>query len=201
MWGFLLNVLITLIYLVQFLYAPVHLWGDVVKAVVILNVQSGWYYRKKPQTYKPWSFYRSCDSSVGKSSACNARDPGLILGWGRSPGEGNGNPPQYSCLENPMDRGARRATVHGITRVGHDLATKPPPHMYPSSHLEKRKNFALNVNNSSLEKLEEDPYFRMQVFSSEGYKKNFITFGLRVNVYTKQETYGSRFITLAMKIT
>ena len=41
-------------------------------------------------------------------------------------GEGNGNPLQYSCLENPMDRGTWQATVHGITRVGHDLATKPP---------------------------------------------------------------------------
>ena len=99
-----------------------------------------------------------------------------------------------------MDRGAWRTTVHGIERVGQDLATKPPPHMYPFSHLEKRKNFALNVNNSSLEKLEEGPYFRMQVFSSEGYKKNVITFGLRENVYTKQETYGSRFTTLVMKI-
>ena len=38
----------------------------------------------------------------------------------------NGNPLQYSCLENPMDRGAWQATVHGVTRVGHDLATKPP---------------------------------------------------------------------------
>ena len=44
-------------------------------------------------------------------------------------GEGNGNPLQYSFLENPMDRGVWRATVHGITRVGHDLATKPPPCM------------------------------------------------------------------------
>ena len=43
-------------------------------------------------------------SSVGKSSACNAGDPGSIPGWRRSPGEGNGNPLQYSCLENPMDR-------------------------------------------------------------------------------------------------
>ena len=42
-------------------------------------------------------------------------------------GEGNGNPLQYSCLEYPMDRGAWRATVHGVARVGHDLATKPPP--------------------------------------------------------------------------
>ena len=41
-------------------------------------------------------------------------------------GEGNGNPFQYSCLENPMDRGAWQATVHGVTRIGHDLATKPP---------------------------------------------------------------------------
>ena len=67
------------------------------------------------------------DSSVGKSSACNAGDPGLILGLGRSPGEGNDNPVQYSYLENPMDREAWQATVRGIARVGHDLATKPPP--------------------------------------------------------------------------
>ena len=70
-------------------------------------------------------------SSVGKESACNAGDPGLVPGSGRSPGEGNGNPLQYSCLENPMDGGAWRATVHGVAtrlkRVGHDLATKPPP--------------------------------------------------------------------------
>ena len=42
-------------------------------------------------------------------------------------GEGNGNPLQYSCLENPMDRGAWRPTVNRVSRVGHDLATKPPP--------------------------------------------------------------------------
>jgi len=50
----------------------------------------------------------------------------LIPGLGRSPGEGNSNPLQYSCLENPMDRGAWRATVHGVARVGYDLATKLP---------------------------------------------------------------------------
>jgi len=50
----------------------------------------------------------------------------LIPGLGRSPGEGNGSPLQYSCLENSMGRGTWRATVHGVTRVGHDLATKPP---------------------------------------------------------------------------
>ena len=50
-----------------------------------------------------------------------------FLGWEDSPGKGNGNPPQYSCLENAMVRGAWQATVHGVTRVGHDLATKPPP--------------------------------------------------------------------------
>ena len=49
-----------------------------------------------------------------------------IPGSGRSPIVGNGNPLQYSCLENLMDRGAWRATVHGVARVGHDLATKPP---------------------------------------------------------------------------
>ena len=66
-------------------------------------------------------------SSVGKESSCSAGDPGSIPGSGRSPGEGNGNPLQYSCLENPMDRGAWWATVHGVERVRHDLATKPPP--------------------------------------------------------------------------
>ena len=45
---------------------------------------------------------------------------------GRSPGEGNGNSVQYSCLENLMDRGVWQATVHGVARVGHNLTTKPP---------------------------------------------------------------------------
>ena len=48
-----------------------------------------------------------------RESACNAGDPGSIPGSGISPGEGNGNPLQYSCLGNPMDRGAWQATVHG----------------------------------------------------------------------------------------
>ena len=52
--------------------------------------------------------------SEGKASACNAGDLGSIPGSGRSPGEGNGNPLQYSCLENPTDRGAWWTTVHGI---------------------------------------------------------------------------------------
>ena len=54
--------------------------------------------------------------SVGKESACNARDLGSIPRSGRSPGEGNGNPPQYSCLENPMDRGAWQAIVHRVAK-------------------------------------------------------------------------------------
>ena len=48
----------------------------------------------------------------------------MIPGLGRSPGEGNGYPLRYSCLENPMDRGARQATVHGFQRVGHDCCGK-----------------------------------------------------------------------------
>ena len=63
----------------------------------------------------------------GKEFACNAGDLGLISGSGRSPGEGNGNPLQYSCLENSTDRGAWQGTVCGVARGGHDLATTPPP--------------------------------------------------------------------------
>ena len=60
-------------------------------------------------------------------SAGNIRNVGLIPGSGRFPGEANGDPLQHSFLENPMDRGAWQAIVHGVVRVGHDLATKLPP--------------------------------------------------------------------------
>ena len=60
------------------------------------------------------------------ANAGDAQDGGLIPGSGRSHGIGNGNPLQYSCVENSMNRGACQATVHGVTRVGH-LATKPSP--------------------------------------------------------------------------
>ena len=58
----------------------------------------------------------SPDNSAGKESACNAGDQGSTLWSERSPGEGNGNPLQYSCLEHPMDRGAWWAIVHGISK-------------------------------------------------------------------------------------
>ena len=61
--------------------------------------------------------------SVLKNLPPNAGDIGSVPGSGRSPGDGNGNPLQYSCLENPMDR-AWQAIVHGVARVGHDLTTK-----------------------------------------------------------------------------
>jgi len=54
--------------------------------------------------------------SDNKKSACNEGDLGVIPGLGRSPGKGNGYPLQYSCLENPMDREAQLATVHGVAK-------------------------------------------------------------------------------------
>ena len=60
-----------------------------------------------------WGFPGSSD---GKASAYNAGDPGSVPGSGSSPGEGNGNPLQYSCLENPLERGAWWATVHGVAK-------------------------------------------------------------------------------------
>ena len=68
--------------------------------------------------------------SVVKNLPANARDAGdtgSIPGLGRYPGEGHGNPCQYSCLKNPMDRGAWWSIVHRVIRVRHDLATKQPP--------------------------------------------------------------------------
>ena len=58
----------------------------------------------------------SLGDSDSKESTYNAGDPGSIPEWGRSPEEGNGNPPQCSCLENPMDKGAWWAAVHGVTK-------------------------------------------------------------------------------------
>ena len=56
------------------------------------------------------------NGSDGKEAACNVGDPGLIPGWGRSSGEGNGNPLQYSCLENFTDRGAWQVAVCGVAK-------------------------------------------------------------------------------------
>ena len=64
------------------------------------------------------SFPRGSD---GKASACNAGDPGSIPRLGRSPGEGNGNPLQYSCLENPMDKRVWWAMAHRVTKTGTQL--------------------------------------------------------------------------------
>ncbi|KAI4548149.1 hypothetical protein MG293_000479 [Ovis ammon polii] len=83
--------------------------------------------RLEPWSFEePRAFHRLCGErgivrgfpggSEVKVSACNVGDLGSIPGSGRSPGEGNGNPLQYSCLENPMDRGAWWATVHGVAK-------------------------------------------------------------------------------------
>ena len=63
--------------------------------------------------YKKWGFSGGSDS---KESTCNAGDPGLIPESGRSPGKRNGNSLQYPCLENPLDRVAWQAAVHGVAK-------------------------------------------------------------------------------------
>ena len=65
---------------------------------------------RKPTWVSKWGHGHS------KEPACSVGNLGLIPGSGRSPGEGSGNPPQYSCLENSMDRGAWWATVHGVSK-------------------------------------------------------------------------------------
>ena len=74
--------------------------------------------------------------SDDKESACSAGDPGSIHGSGRSAGEGNDNPLQYSCLENPMDGGAWQATVHGVTKSWTRLSDD-------TLHLRARKDFEM----------------------------------------------------------
>ena len=83
-------------------------------ATILLNLKSSPEIQKHlqlahPMPGLPWWL-------SGKEMTCNAGDTASIPGSGRSPGVGNGNPLQYSCLGNPMDRGAWRATVHGVTK-------------------------------------------------------------------------------------
>ena len=90
---------------------------------------------------------------VSKESICNVGDclqgrkPASVPGLGRSPGGERGSPLQCSCLENPMDRGARWAAVYGVARVGHDLATKPTPHF---SYLSTEDFFIHRPENSNI---------------------------------------------------
>ena len=97
-------------------------------ATLILQVR-----KSKLSKAEPWEFPGGPvvggfpGSSVSKESACSAGDPGSSPGWGRSPGGENGNPLQHPCLENLTDRRAWWATAHGVARVRHDKATKPPP--------------------------------------------------------------------------
>ena len=69
---------------------------------------------------------------MAKASASNAGDPGSIPGWGRSSGEGSGNPLQYSCLENPMDGGSSQAIVHGVAKSDTTELLHFPSFSYPS---------------------------------------------------------------------
>ena len=108
-------------------YNPEHCWkqGSNQLAITILSqrVQSGKETLKTNKQTNNLTKRGFPGSSASKESACNARDPGSIPGWGRSPGEGNGHPHQYSCLENSMDRGAWWATVHGIVESDCDWVT------------------------------------------------------------------------------
>ena len=83
---------------------------SVAGTVWVLGICQGRKQRKIPAFMELQGFTGGSD---GKESVCNAGDLGLIPESGRSPGEGNGNPVQYSCLENPMDGGAWPTTVHG----------------------------------------------------------------------------------------
>ena len=85
--------------------------------------------------------------SVSKESACSAGDPGSIPGSGRSPGGGNGNPLQYSFLENPMDRGAWWATVHKIAKSQTILSANTHKHRCASP---KNKDLLLSNCNTMI---------------------------------------------------
>ena len=141
--------------------------------------------------------------SDGKESTCNAGDLGLIPGLGRSPGGGNGNALQYSCLENPMDRGAWRGIVHGSRRVGHDWATKHMPPVYTRA-TQRKWGTPFNVQGHNLKyylqikTIVESPWGRgsqfWQVITQNTVKKGMIVCrfksGLPTPVFLPGESQG-----------
>ena len=113
----------------------------------ILHWKSHWRRDKLPTPVFPGF---PCDSP-GKETVCNVGDLGLILGLGRSPGEGNGNPLQYSCLENPVDRGAWQATVQGSQKIWtqrqtHKEGRQPRENRTEMMHLQAKECKRLLVN-------------------------------------------------------
>ena len=127
---YLLNILLSLEYLLTILLSFVLYKLNILPAGFLLasapsptplqrklSRLSIWHWIPTAQKYlwPPNAYVGFLDGSDGKESACSAGDPGLIPGSGRAPGEGNGNPVQYSCLQNSMGRGDWWATIHGVT--------------------------------------------------------------------------------------
>ena len=94
-----------------------------------------------------------CGGSDGKESACNAEDSGSIPGSQRSPGEGNGNPVQYSCLENSMDRGVWWATIHGVRKSRTQLSNQ---HFHFHRYMEKNIKSIFSYTHTNLHKFTND---------------------------------------------
>ena len=133
-------------------------------------------------------------SSVGRQSAWNAGDPacntgglGAIPGSGRSPGEGHGDPLQYPCLEHPTDRGARCATVHGVTSVGHNLVIKPPPPPYnPAIPL-----LGIDPDKTKIQKIHPPHVHGSPIYSGQDVEITYMSINTRVHgedvVHTSEE--------------
>ena len=100
----------------EWLPTPVFLPGELHAQRSLLGY-SPWNHKESDTTEIQIALFAFPRGSVGKESACNVGELGLIPGLGRSPGEGNGNPLQYSYLENFMDRGPWRATILGVSEL------------------------------------------------------------------------------------
>ena len=143
--------------------------------------------------------------SDGKESACNARDPGSLPGSARSPGEGNGNPLQYSCLENPVDRRTWGAIVHGVSKTRLNNFHSQPQLNFASRRMQSVITRKLQIRGKPWPQAWTFFHFFEKIFLSQGLircwkKENLVARGSILHLSLFQYCFKTRLVVLICRM-